>query len=160
MAIGIVDVSFENVYLLCMDPSVPFRFGSVLIVDDSEIDVLVNRRLMELTRFAGNVIIARNGEEALDYLKSECKSPQEVPDWIFLDMHLPGMGGVEFIEAMKELPAYFRVRTRVVILSVLQNPAVLDEILKLEFVHGRMDKPLTQQALLELVGLAATHVSF
>ena len=127
-----------------------FAYGSVLIVDDSEIDVLVNRRLVELTRFAGRVIIARNGEEALDYLRSECRDAKDAPDWIFLDMHLPVLSGPGFVEAFKELPAYIRQKSRIVILSVLQQPELLDEILRNDFVYGRMEKPLTQQALREL----------
>ena len=74
-----------------MEATPPFSYGSVLIVDDSEIDVLVNRRLMEITRFAGQVIIAHDGAEALRYLQEECRHASDAPDWIFLDMHLPVM---------------------------------------------------------------------
>ena len=42
-----------------------FSFSTTLIIDDSEIDVLVDRRLMELTSFSENVIIAGTAEEAL-----------------------------------------------------------------------------------------------
>ena len=41
-----------------------FSFKSVLLVDDSEIDVLVNRRLMELTAFSSQVTVTNSGEEA------------------------------------------------------------------------------------------------
>ena len=74
-------------------------------------------------------------------------------------MHLPGMGGVDFIEVFKQLPEYVRNKTRIVILSVLQDPAVLNEILQLEFVHGRMDKPLTQQGLQDLARQRTIAVS-
>jgi len=144
-----------------MEANTPFSYGSVLIVDDSEIDVLVNRRLMELTRFAGQVVITHDGAEALHYLTEECRTAADAPDWIFLDMHLPVMSGVEFIEAFKSLPAAIRTKSKIVILSVLQNPELLKEILQLEFVHGRLDKPLTQQALSDLaVAAGSTPVSF
>jgi len=75
-----------------------FSFGQVLLVDDSEIDVLVNRRLMELTSFTKSVMVAGSAEEALHYLKEECRSADEAPDWIFLDMHLPTKSGYDFID--------------------------------------------------------------
>ena len=64
-----------------------FSFKSVLLVDDSEIDVLVNRRLMELTAFSSQVTVTNSGEEALHFLKEECGNESQAPDWIFLDMH-------------------------------------------------------------------------
>jgi len=140
-----------------MEANPPFTFGSVLIVDDSEIDVLVNRRLMEITRFASHVIIARDGAEALHYLESECRSAAEAPDWIFLDMHLPVLSGIEFIEAFKSLPSSIRTKSKILILSVLQKPEMLEEILQYDFVYGRADKPLTQQALNQLA--AASRVT-
>ena len=45
-----------------------FSFKSVLLVDDSEIDVLVNRRLMELTAFSSQVTVTNSGEEALSLI--------------------------------------------------------------------------------------------
>src|SRR5205814_837017 len=107
-----------------MEANTSFTFRSALVVDDSEIDVLVNRRLMEITRFAGEVIIARDGAEALRYLQEECRQDTDAPDWIFLDMHLPVMSGLEFIEAFKSLPGFIREKSKIVILSVLQNPAM------------------------------------
>ena len=134
-----------------------YSFGCVMIVDDSEIDVLVNRRLMELTRFAGSIIIARNGAEALNYLQTECLAPDSAPDWIFLDMHLPVLSGPGFVEAFKELPENIRKKSRIVVLSVLQQPELLEEILRNDFVFGRMEKPLSQQALAGLAARFSDH---
>ena len=139
-----------------METNKQFSFSSVLIVDDSEIDVLVNRRLIEITRFARNIIITHNGEEALQYLKSECNSAKDAPDWIFLDMHLPVLSGYDFIEAFKKLPGYICIKSKLIILSVIQNPESLKEILKYDFVFGQMDKPLTQKALLDLAETGKT----
>ena len=58
--------------------------------------MLVNRRLIELTRFARQVEVAVSGEDALELLRNA----SEMPDWIFLDMHLPGMNGLEFLEEL------------------------------------------------------------
>src|SRR5580765_383331 len=117
-----------------MAHSSDFSFGSVLIVDDSEIDVLVNRRLMELTRFSGQVIITHDGAEALRFLQEECRTAEAAPDWIFLDMHLPVMNGFEFIEAFKSLPDFIRNKTRVIVLSVMHKPELINEMLRNDFV--------------------------
>ena len=124
-----------------------FHFGSVLLVDDSEIDILVNRRLIELTFFASNVTVTSNGEEALHFLREECSFVESAPDWIFLDMHLPMMSGFDFIEEFKTLPDFIKEKTKIIILSVFQKQEQLQKALEYKFVAGQLEKPLTQQAL-------------
>lgn len=127
-----------------------FNFNNVLLVDDSEIDILVNRRLIQLTSFAANVTVTSSGEEALHFLREECKSAAHAPDWIFLDMHLPMMSGFDFIEEFKELPEFIREKTKIIILSVFQKPERLQKVLEYSFINGQLDKPLTQEALRSL----------
>jgi CheY-like chemotaxis protein len=138
-----------------MESDNQFSFGSVLIVDDSEIDVLVNRRLIEITKFAKQVVITHNGEQALNYL-NQCKSEESIPDWIFLDLHLPVMSGFEFLEKFKKVSDTIRHKSRIVILSVIQKQETKDELLKNEYVFGQINKPLTQALLHDL---AKAHVS-
>lgn len=125
-------------------------FRQVLLVDDSEIDILVNRRLMQLTAFAESIIVAGSAEEALRYLQEECRNAQDAPEWIFLDMHLPGKNGYEFIEDFASLPEYIRTKTRIIILSVFQKPELVQKALEIPYVQCQLDKPLTQQALRQL----------
>ncbi len=127
-----------------------FNFNNVLLVDDSEIDILVNRRLIQLTSFAANVTVTSSGEEALHFLREECKSAAHAPDWIFLDMNLPMMSGFDFIEEFKELPEFIREKTKIIILSVFQKPERLQKVLEYSFINGQLDKPLTQEALRSL----------
>jgi CheY-like chemotaxis protein len=134
-------------------------FKSVLLVDDSEIDVLVNRRLIELTTFASNVITTTSGEEAVKFLREECGSASAAPDWIFLDMFLPGMSGFDFIEEFKMLPEFITQKTKIIILSVFQKQDAINKILEYNFVAGQIEKPLTQQALISLAEKKTISIS-
>jgi CheY-like chemotaxis protein len=124
-------------------------FNHVLLVDDSEIDVLVNRRLIELTQFAASVTVTGSGEEGMNYLRNEC-TPGSAPDWIFLDMYLPEMSGYDFIEEFKTLPSFITDKTKIIILSVFQKQERLQKALEYDFVAGQLEKPLTQGALRQL----------
>jgi CheY-like chemotaxis protein len=127
-----------------------FYYSKVLLVDDSEIDNLVNRRLIQLTHFASDIITTSNGEDALHFLKEECASAAHAPDFIFLDMNLPMMSGYDFIEEFKKLPDYIRNKTKIIVLSVFQKQEKLNKVLAYDFVAGQLEKPLGQQALKEL----------
>lgn len=69
-----------------------------LVVEDSRLarKELVNL-LLEINTF-NNIEEAANGEEAIDILKSY------KPDVIFLDIHLPGMTGFDFLESLNQIP--------------------------------------------------------
>lgn len=124
-----------------------FSFGSVLIVDDSEIDVLINRRLIELTSFASSITITHTAEAALDYLRNECADESSAPDFIFLDLYLPGMSGYEFTDVFSTLPEFIRKKSRIVVLSVFQKPEKLAALLTNPVIYSQANKPLTQEVL-------------
>lgn len=69
-----------------------------LVVEDSRLarKELV-KLLLEINTFK-NIEEAANGEEAIDMLKSY------KPDVIFLDIHLPGMTGFDFLESLNQIP--------------------------------------------------------
>ena len=111
-----------------------FSFTTTLLIDDSEIDVLVNRRLIELTSFSENIVVTRTAEEALIFLQHECLIAEQAPDWIFLDMYLPLMSGYDFIEAFKNLSEEIREKTKIVVLSVFQEQEKLMKIFENKFI--------------------------
>ncbi len=106
---------------------------------------------MEITSFTKSVMVAGSAEEALHYLKEECRNADEAPDWIFLDIHLPLKSGYDFIEEFDSLPEEIRNKSKIIILSVFQKPEHLKKAMEYPCVFGQLDKPLTQQALRELV---------
>lgn len=105
---------------------------------------------MELTSFSANVIVAGSAEEALEFLRHECVSEKDVPDWIFLDLHLPMMSGYDFVEEFKTLPNFIKEKSKIIIFSVFPRPEHLRKVFENKFVAGRIEKPLTQQVLKDL----------
>src|SRR5688500_14626599 len=118
-----------------------YTYSHVLLIDDSEIDVLVCRRLMELTHFASHVTITASAEEAIDFLKNEVTNASEAPELLLLDMHLPGMSGFDFIKVFKTLPDYITQKTKIVVLSVYQKQEEVDRLFENKFIAGQLDKP-------------------
>lgn len=127
-----------------------YTYAHVLMIDDSEIDVLVHRRLMELMHFASHVTISSTAEEAIDFLRNEARNAEEAPELILLDMHLPGMSGMDFINVFKSLPPYILDKTKIVLLSAFQKQEELEKIMENKFITGQLEKPLTQDSLRKL----------
>lgn len=69
---------------------------SVLVVEDETALRVIYERI--LTKIGCEVLLARDGQQALDILE------QHTPDLIFLDMLLPGVNGVKVLEAISRTP--------------------------------------------------------
>ncbi|CAN5670709.1 response regulator [soil metagenome] len=128
-----------------------YSYNHILLIEDSEIDVLVYRRLMELMHFAAHVTITSTAEEAVDFLRNEVTNEAEAPELILLDMHLPGMSGFDFLKIFESLPEFILHKSKVIVLSVFQKPDDIRKISENKFVTGQLEKPLTQDSLRKLM---------
>jgi CheY-like chemotaxis protein len=74
----------------------------VLVVDDDEADLALIREALDAHRVPSQVHIARDGVEALQYLRGGV--PAGRPDMILLDLNMPRMDGREVLTAVKQDP--------------------------------------------------------
>ncbi|MES1188953.1 MAG: response regulator, partial [Myxococcales bacterium] len=74
--------------------------GKILLVEDSEQDVELTLSALSQHHLANEVIVARDGEAALDYLYRRGEFAQRVsgnPVVILLDIKLPKVDGLEVL---------------------------------------------------------------
>jgi CheY-like chemotaxis protein len=74
--------------------------GSILLVEDSAIDLDIALRAFRRCQLCNPVQIARNGEEVVDFMQ-QWEAGQPVPNVILLDMNLPKIGGLEVLRRLK-----------------------------------------------------------
>jgi CheY-like chemotaxis protein len=78
--------------------------GRILMVEDDPKDVELSLTALEEYNLANEVIVARDGVEALDYLYSRGEfegRPKENPAVILLDLKLPNIDGLEVLQQVK-----------------------------------------------------------
>jgi len=75
---------------------------TVLLVEDDEIDVEAVKRSFKKLKLANPIRVAGNGLEALDILKGQNGQEKIAePYIIFLDLNMPRMNGLEFLEVIR-----------------------------------------------------------
>lgn len=107
----------------------------ILFIEDDLIETMkLNRTVSQLPN-AYNIMEAKNGEEALHILKSNGK----LPDIILLDLNMPKMNGIEFLQILKNDDILKYLPT--IILTTSENRADLLECYKIG-IAGYVIKPL------------------
>ena len=78
--------------------------GPILLVDDSDSDVALTLRALRKHRLANEIVVARDGVEALELLQPEREPAggRLVPRLIMLDLKLPRVGGIEVLRRLKD----------------------------------------------------------
>ncbi|KTC65462.1 two-component response regulator (plasmid) [Legionella adelaidensis] len=73
----------------------------VLLIEDDEIDQMSVQRAFNELNIINELIVRDNGEEALKYIKEV-----ERPALIILDLNMPRMNGIEFLEIIRKDKLY------------------------------------------------------
>jgi two-component system response regulator len=73
--------------------------NAILVVDDNEDDLELTLRAFAKNNILNEIVIARDGVEALEYLfgtgAHEGRDLHEMPEVILLDLKMPRMDGIE-----------------------------------------------------------------
>ena len=78
----------------------------ILLVEDNPGDVLLTQEAFKSARVSNSLYVARDGEEALQFLRKEgAFRNAPTPDMILLDLNLPRVDGREVLEEIKRDPA-------------------------------------------------------
>lgn len=132
------------------------RLGRVWLVDDSDIDLFLLRRLMEITDFAGEIITYKVPAEALQTLTDAPTGSW--PELIFLDLNMPVINGFQFLEKFNVMRSQRELGAetcRVVMVSSSTHPVDSSLARSFPFVTDFISKPLTRPQLQHLLRLLA-----
>lgn len=81
---------------------------AILLVEDNPADVKITQRALKETGLPVDLIVARDGREALEYLLRQGPHARSAawrfPDLVLLDLNLPGMSGRELLDRVRATP--------------------------------------------------------
>src|SRR4026209_96430 len=120
------------------------RALNILLVEDYEVDVMNVQRAFERNHLTNALFVAGNGIEALEMLRSGAL-PRE-RRLVLLDLNMPKMNGIEFLEALRSDPEISS--TPVVVLTTSNDDQDKVDAYNLN-VAGYLLKPVTFNSFCE-----------
>lgn len=128
-------------------PNQQFKAVSLLVVDDDDIDATALKRALYKLKLLNPLYRAKNGVEALELLRS---GAIPAPYIILLDINMPRMNGIEFLEVLRADPEL--THSVVFILTTSKSD---EDILAAyrEHVAGYLLKQRMDSDFLQVVGL-------
>ena len=120
-----------------------------VLIDDSDIDLFIQRRFLEVYNFSEDLKQYKSAEEALDWLQ-KLNGHEPAPDVIFLDLNMPDVDGFSFLNNFGRLPEKIRNKSKIVVLTSSNSAKDREQAFKFSNVVQFITKPLKQSDIDEL----------
>lgn len=125
------------------------------LIDDSDIDLFIQRRFLEVYNFSSQLVLYKSAEEALDWLRNI--NGEAAPDVIFLDLNMPETDGFSFLRDFTNLPSKVREKSKIVVLTSSNSVKDREQAFSFNNVIQFITKPLKQADIEELKKLVAQN---
>lgn len=127
-----------------------YLFNRVLLVDDSPIDNLINKKLLATKRIAEYIDFAFSVEQAIEYVNNLINQQKDLPEIIFLDIRMPLEDGFDFLTYFEKLIYASKPNCRIMMLSSSMDPKDEEKSKQFSCVVDYICKPLSYETLEQL----------
>ncbi len=127
------------------------KLNCILLVDDDADCNFFHERLLNKMNCTEKIHIVNNGEEAINYIKSNINSENNIPDLILLDINMPKVNGWEFIELYEKNEMINKDNVLLVMLTSSLNPDDEKKAKQYKNVKGFYAKYLNQESINEIL---------
>lgn len=90
---------------------------NIILVDDNDIDIVVNTKLLKLANFTENIVSFHSGTQVLDYIRNNAEELEAFDNVLLLDIQMPVTDGFETLQMFEELSEDIRKNFKVFMLS-------------------------------------------
>ena len=121
--------------------------GKACIIDDDPIHQYGMKLLMRKLKFSNEILVFRDGQEAIDSLLDLLNSGDILPSVIFLDLNMPIKDGWGFLDDFVNIPHHNREKVTIYVISSSINVSDQERAKKYEVVSNYIIKPINEEGL-------------
>ena len=116
-----------------------------VLIDDSPIDVMVHKVILTKQLNAVNIIHFENAKKGIEYIKETHTAETKNKTIILLDVQMPVMTGIEFLQHFEKLDKKITDQLEIVVISSTVNKEEINSISANPSVRKFISKPLTKE---------------
>lgn len=124
---------------------------SFIVIDDSELDCFVARKIIEHTDKSLPVKTYVNARDVIELIRTDFDNRDIPLTIILLDLRMPIMNGFQFVDEFEKFPLDIKRKYQIHILSSSKNTNDIYRILSHDTVFSMIEKSFTREKLLELL---------
>jgi CheY-like chemotaxis protein len=124
---------------------------NVLLVDDNDIDVVVNTKLLRLANLTEHISAFSDGESAIQYMVDNMNDLKGHLNVLLLDIQMPGADGFKVLTDYQNLPDDFKSSCKVFMLSSSIDRNDIERAEKIPDIIKVLEKPLDVYLLRRLI---------
>lgn len=130
------------------------KYYAAMLVDDREVDNILHADKLKKAEFSEVVYQSNSAESALDLLRNlaliSTTKQNKLPSYVFVDLDMPVMDGIQFLEEFDKMDEFIKKSCRVVMLSATMNTDDIREARSNPSLYKFLMKPLNVKDLLTL----------
>lgn len=126
------------------------KYNCIMLVDDDPVTNFINFIVLSKMKISHEIVISRNGEEALLFISNFKSKHGCMPELIILDVLMPVMDGFEFLERYEKIKEVSGTESKVIMLSTLFSKPDI-KILNQRGYSLFLNKPLEKNKLMDLL---------
>jgi len=123
---------------------------TILLIDDNEIDLLINSKMIHLVHSNADVIKVQYLDAALQHLES-LKLRNQIVDYMFIDIRMPIHNGFELLKLLKINYTKELEDTQIYMLSSSLDESDAKRVEQTPYICALLDKPLTVNVVAEVL---------
>jgi CheY-like chemotaxis protein len=124
---------------------------NVLLVDDNDIDVVVNTKLLRLANLTEHISAFSDGESAIQYMVDNMNDLKGHLNVLLLDIQMPGADGFKVLSDYQNLPDDFKSSCKVFMLSSSIDRNDIERAENIPDIIKVLEKPLDVYLLRRLI---------
>jgi len=123
------------------------HYKKVLVIDDNEIDRYKAGQCIEKYGFAEEWVLKESASKALIYLMSLERTPEELPELIFLGVAMPEKDGFVFMEHYQKLSEIIKLNCSIILLATPFNANDEAQTRSNKYICRSLNKPIDKEKL-------------
>lgn len=123
----------------------------ILLIDDDPLFLSLTSKKLHSASFLEEIKCVTHVKDAREYLDFCINEEAPFPDVIFLDVKMPGIGGMDFADLYSRRYAQDNPDTKLVILSAFCSRKDKEKAMEIPAVDEVVEKPLTIEKLNRLL---------